>query len=251
MQHPALCQQPVPQLPEVLRHTRNNSLVSACPVAAPSPSRALSQQTDTGSTLSPFPPPAGTQLGNAPLWVCNIPIRDGVYPGQHLPVPARGYKGQTPLSVFDPAEHPHLHTDVPSDTDLTMLWPETGRSQLLQPGRAKHAPVFLSYLLSLPKPESQQYWGLSLLLRCEERSTPGKTTQQVLTLHPNSSPAGELTVCRGSTPSQPHSAAPRGTAGGTLLLLFPLHYLPAKEKEREDDPLISILKINLSFQTFF
>ena len=204
-----------------------------------------------GSTLSPFPPPAGPELGNAPLWVCNIPIMNGISLGQHLPVPACSYKGQPPLSVFDPSEHPHLHIDVPSKTDLTMLRPETGRFELLQPGRAKHASVFPSYLLSLLKPAFQQYWQLGLLLRCEERSTPGQKTQQVLILHPKSSLAGELTVCRGSTPSQIRSAVRQGTAGYTSLLLFPLRYLVAKEKEREDDPPISILKINLCFLTLF
>lgn len=208
---------------------------------------ALPQQIDTGSTLSPFPPPAGTELGNSPLWVCNIPIRDGMYLGQHLSIPACRYTGQTSLSVFDPAGHPHLHTDVPIDTDLRMLHPETGQSELLQPGRAKHAPVFPSHLLSPLKPARQQYRGLSLLLRCEERSTPGKKAQQVLILHPKSSPAGELTVCRGSTPSQTRSAAPPGMAGCTLLLLCPLHYLAATEKEREDDPPFQYSKLIFAF----
>lgn len=125
VQHPSLCQQPLAQLLEVLGHTRKNGLVSACPVAAPSPSPALSQQTDMCSTLFPFPPPAGTELRNAPLWICNIPITDGIYVGQHLHVPACSYKGQPLPSVFDLAEHPHLHTDGPSDRDRTMLRPDT------------------------------------------------------------------------------------------------------------------------------
>lgn len=107
---------------------------------------ALSQQTDTGPTLSPFPPPAGTSLGKASLWICNIPIMDGISLGQHLPDPASSYKGQPSPSVFDLTEHPHLHINVPSNTDLMMLLPETGQSELLQPGKAKHAPVSPSYL---------------------------------------------------------------------------------------------------------
>lgn len=46
VQHPALCQQPLAQLLEVLGHASNNSLVSGCHVAAPGPSQTLSQQTD-------------------------------------------------------------------------------------------------------------------------------------------------------------------------------------------------------------
>lgn len=56
VQHPALCQQPLAQLLEVLGHTRNNSLVSACPVAAPSPSPA----TDSGDGPSLYPASSST-----------------------------------------------------------------------------------------------------------------------------------------------------------------------------------------------
>jgi len=52
------------------------------------------------------------------------------------------YKGQPLLSVFDPSEHPHLTSGVPGDTDPATLRPDTGRSELLQPGRAEHASVF-------------------------------------------------------------------------------------------------------------
>lgn len=125
VQHPALCQQLLAQLLKVLRHTRNNSLVSAYPTAAFSPFLALSQKMDMGSTWSPLPSP-GTELRNAPLWVCNTAAVDGISLGQHLPVPAWSYKGQLLLSVFDPAEHPHLRSHVPADTDPTMLRPNTG-----------------------------------------------------------------------------------------------------------------------------
>lgn len=56
--------------------------------------------------------------------------------------------------------------------------------------------------------------------------------QRVLICHAKSSPAAELTVCRGSTPSQICSAAPQDTAGYSLLLLFPLPYLGTKRKEK-------------------